>query len=296
MVQVVAAILARNGKILIGQRMPEQSHPLKWEFPGGKVEPGETPHQAVVRELEEELAIRVTAAEELVRYEYTYPGKNPIDLIFFRITAFEGQPQNLIFRDLRWEPLDRLANFDFLEGDRPFLLCHTGLMHSIKLVEPAENEFLASLEAKSKKPNDFLRGMANRPEVLKAFIPLYGAIVGPGAVDRRIKSLVYLVCSYANECAFCIEANTPGARKAGLTEDEIQAIQTEQDQVFSEPERAVIQYARELTQTAAADDTRAGLLEHFNSEQVVEITLVAAMANFTNRFNNGLGIMPDART
>jgi AhpD family alkylhydroperoxidase len=173
------------------------------------------------------------------------------------------------------------------------LLCQTGFMHSIKMVEPTENEFLASLEAKSKKPNSFFRTMANRPDVLKAFVPLYGAVMGPGSVDRRIKALVYLVCSYANECAFCIAANTPGAKKAGLTDEEIQAIQTDQDHVFPEAERAVIIYARELTQNAFADEPRAALLEHFSSEQVVEITLVASMANFTNRFNNGLGIQPD---
>jgi len=167
-------------------------------------------------------------------------------------------------------------------------------MHSIKLVEPETNEFLASLEAKSKKANPFLRAMAHRPEVLKAFVPLYGAIVGPGSVERRIKSLVYLACSYANECAFCISANSPGARKAGVTDEEIQALQTEQDHVFSAPEKAAIQYARELTQTADAKDTRAAVHEHFTSEQIVEITLTAAMANFTNRFNNGLEIFPDA--
>ena len=161
------------------------------------------------------------------------------------------------------------------------------------MVEPGENELLASLEAKAKKPNRFFRAMANWPEVLKSFVPLYGAVMGPGSVDRRIKSLIYLVCSYTNECAFCIAANTPGARKAGLTDEEIQAIQTDQDHVFPENERSVILYARELTQNAAADEAGTALLEHFNSEQVVEITLVAAMANFTNRFNNGLGILPD---
>ena len=169
-------------------------------------------------------------------------------------------------------------------------------MHSIKMVEPAENEFLASLEAKSKKPNDFFRAMANRPEVLKAFIPLYSAIAGQGSVDRRVKSLVYLTCSYANECAFCTWSHVASGKKAGISDDEMRALQTEQDHVFPEAERAAILYARELTQAAAADDSRDALLEHYSSEQVVEITLVAAMANFTNRFNNGLGIMPDANT
>jgi len=165
---------------------------------------------------------------------------------------------------------------------------------AIKRIDPSENEFLASLEARAKQPNPFFRAMANRPEVLKSFVPFYTAVVGPGSVERRIKSLVYLTCSYANECPFCIAANMPGARKAGVTEEEIQAIQTEQDQIFSERERAAIVYARELTQTAAADRSRDALGEHYTSEQIVEITLVVCMANFNNRFNNGLEILPEA--
>lgn len=165
---------------------------------------------------------------------------------------------------------------------------------AIRLVDPTENEFLASLEAKAKQPSPFFRAMANRPEVLKNFPPLYGAVMGPGSVERRVKELVYLTCSYANECAFCTAAHLATGKKAGLREDEIAAIQTEQDPGFSEPERAAIRYARELTQTADAKESRAALLEHYTSEQVVEITLVAAMANFTNRFNNGLEILPEA--
>jgi len=165
---------------------------------------------------------------------------------------------------------------------------------AIKMVDPAQNEFLASLEAKSKQPSPFFRAMANRPEVLKNFVPFYGAIMGPGSVERRIKELVYLTCSYANECAFCTSSHVAAGKKAGITDDEMRALQTEQDHSFSEPERAAIQYARELTQTAADDDSRDALLEHFSDEQVVEITLVAAMANFTNRFNNGLNILPEA--
>jgi uncharacterized peroxidase-related enzyme len=164
---------------------------------------------------------------------------------------------------------------------------------AIKPVDPAQNEFLASLEAKSKKPNPFFRAMAHNAEALKNFVPFYGAVVGPGTVERRVKELVYLACSYANECVFCTAAHVAGGRKAGITEDELRALQTEQDHGFSEPEKAAIQYARELTRTATGDDSRAALLQHFNDQQVVEITLVAAMANFTNRFNNALQIMPE---
>ena len=163
---------------------------------------------------------------------------------------------------------------------------------TINRVDPAENEFLASLESKSKQPNPFLRAMANRPEALKSFIPFYGALVGPGSVDRRTKMILYLATSYANQCAFCIGANLPGGRKAGLTDDELHALQNWQDEGFSPAERAAIRYARELTRTATAATSREEMFQHFTHEQMVEITMVIAMANFTNRFNNGLDIQP----
>ena len=166
-------------------------------------------------------------------------------------------------------------------------------MATIKMADPAGNEFLAGLEKKSGRANHFLRTMANRPEALKVFVPLYGAIMGPGPVERRIKELVYLACSYANECAYCTATHVAGGKKAGITPEEMQAVQTGQEHGFSAPERAAILYARELTQTADSTDTRDELAQHFNDEQIVEITLVAAMANFTNRFNNGLGVEPE---
>ena len=121
MLHVVAAIIERNGTVLVGQRTARQSHPLKWEFPGGKVEPGETPEQALARELEEELGIRAAVCDQITRYQYTYPGKHPIELIFLRVRHFEGEPVNLIFHALRWHPKTALSELDFVEGDRPFL-------------------------------------------------------------------------------------------------------------------------------------------------------------------------------
>ena len=178
---------------------------------------------------------------------------------------------------------------------RPGTGIYTGPMATaVKLVEPSENEFLAGLEAKTKQANPFFRAMANRPDVLKNFPPLYSAIVGSGSVARRTKVLVYLAASYANACPFCIASNLPGARKAGVTEEELQALKPERDDVFAEGERAAIRYARELTRTSNATASRAELAAHFNDEQVVEITLVVCMANFTNRFNNGLVILPEA--
>jgi uncharacterized peroxidase-related enzyme len=165
---------------------------------------------------------------------------------------------------------------------------------AVKLVDPASNEFLASLEARAKQANPFFRAMAHKPEVLKNFPALYSAVVGPGAVARRTKLLVYLTASYANTCPFCIASNLPGARKSGVTDDEIRAIETENNEVFPPAERAAIAYARELTKTAHANTTAEELRAHYTDEQIVEITLVIGVSNLTNRFNNGLGILPEA--
>jgi 8-oxo-dGTP diphosphatase len=121
MLQVVAAVIEREGRILICRRTPLQSHPLKWEFPGGKVEPGEIPAAALARELQEELGITGAVGDEITRYEFAYPGKSPVLLIFIRVATYIGEPRNLIFHEVRWEPPASLASFDFLEGDRDFL-------------------------------------------------------------------------------------------------------------------------------------------------------------------------------
>ena len=164
---------------------------------------------------------------------------------------------------------------------------------AVKLVDPNDNELLASLESRGKQANLFFRAMAHRPEVLKNFPPFYTAVVGPGSVARRIKVLVYLATSYANRCPYCISSNLPGARKAGITEEELVAVEAERNEIFPAEERAALNYARELTRTANATETRAALAAHFTDEQVVEITLVIGLSNFTNRFNNGLQILPE---
>jgi 8-oxo-dGTP diphosphatase len=121
MLQVVAAIIERDGRVLICRRKPEQSHPLQWEFPGGKVEPGETLEQALARELAEELAVLHVEGREITRQEFTYPGKDPIELIFYRVESFTGEPENRVFHEMRWERPPALVAFDFVEGDREFL-------------------------------------------------------------------------------------------------------------------------------------------------------------------------------
>lgn len=121
MTRVVAGIIERDGEVLVCRRRPGQAHPLKWEFPGGKVEEGESPERALVRELREELGIEAGAAERITSYPYQYPGRSPILLTFFRVQSFCGEPQNLVFEEIRWAPRASLSALDFVEGDIEFV-------------------------------------------------------------------------------------------------------------------------------------------------------------------------------
>ncbi len=118
--EVVAAVIERDGRILIGQRKPRGRHALKWEFPGGKVEPGEEPRAALARELREELGIEAKIGEEIERYDFSYAAQ-PTHLIFFRVTEFVGEPANLDFAQIAWAERSQLPEYDFLEGDVDFV-------------------------------------------------------------------------------------------------------------------------------------------------------------------------------
>lgn len=127
MTTVVAAVIERDGQALIAQRRNEGPHALKWEFPGGKVEPGESPPAALLRELEEELAIRAQIGEEIMRYEYQYPGRTPILVIFYRVRAFDGEIHNLNFERIEWVEPHQFRDYDFLEGDAEFIFKYPSL-------------------------------------------------------------------------------------------------------------------------------------------------------------------------
>jgi 8-oxo-dGTP diphosphatase len=120
-VEVVAAVVTRDGKILIGQRKRNGRHPLKWEFPGGKVEPGEDPRAALARELREELSVAAVIGEEMDSYEVRYGDGFRVLLHFYRVTEFQGEPCNLDFEQILWERPERLPDYDFLEGDVSFV-------------------------------------------------------------------------------------------------------------------------------------------------------------------------------
>jgi 8-oxo-dGTP diphosphatase len=118
---VVAGVIEASGRILICQRPPGKWHALKWEFPGGKAEPGEDPPQALARELDEELGIRATIGDEIARLPYQYPDRPPMLLIFFRVREFEGEAVSREFARIVWELPERLPQYDFLEADIEFV-------------------------------------------------------------------------------------------------------------------------------------------------------------------------------
>jgi 8-oxo-dGTP diphosphatase len=120
-IMVVAGLIERDGMLLIGQRKTGTRHGLKWEFPGGKVEKGESPRQALVRELREELSIEAVVGPEITRYEYCYPRRAAILLIFHRVSEFAGEPSNGVFEQIRWERPEKLPHYDFLDGDIDFV-------------------------------------------------------------------------------------------------------------------------------------------------------------------------------
>lgn len=117
MKRVVAAVIVQDGKILVCQRTRHQTMPMKWEFPGGKIEEGEQPRDALRRELEEELGIDATIGDEIARIKHEYKGGSSVELRFYLVQEFRREIENRIFRDMQWAHPKDLPSFDFLEAD-----------------------------------------------------------------------------------------------------------------------------------------------------------------------------------
>ena len=118
MKQVVAGLIFKDGTVLVCQRTKHQTMPLKWEFPGGKIEAGEQPRHALHRELEEELGVDADIGEEVSRIRHQYKGGGSVELRFFAVRTYRGEIENRIFKEIRWARPAELPSYDFLEADQ----------------------------------------------------------------------------------------------------------------------------------------------------------------------------------
>jgi len=119
---VVAVIERKDRRILIGQRRKHDSSPLKWEFPGGKIEEGESPESALARELREELHATLTKSVELGRVQHKYADRNELlEIRFFATAIASEEVEPVSFEQTAWVLPRELGNYDFLAANRQLI-------------------------------------------------------------------------------------------------------------------------------------------------------------------------------
>ena len=124
MVEVVAALIWDNDRFMICQRPAHKARGLLWEFVGGKVEPGETKEQALLRECREELAVTLSVGEVFMDVIHEYPDIT-VHLTLFHATIAEGVPQKLEHHDIQWITPSQIPDYDFCPADREILAAIT---------------------------------------------------------------------------------------------------------------------------------------------------------------------------
>ena len=157
-------------------------------------------------------------------------------------------------------------------------------------------DIFETMEAKYGRVPNFFATMGHRPNVLKNFLPFYGAVTQEGTVEPRYKELAYLKASMLNGCRYCSRAHIAAAKKTGISKEEIDALQFYQgSDLFDEKDKATLLYSERITRGAAGirEGTLEDLKKYYTEDQIVELTLVICVANFTNRFNDALQIEPD---
>lgn len=117
-INVVGAVLVRDGLVLAAQRSELMALPLLWEFPGGKIEPGESPQEALRRELHEELSVQATVGEQVETTEYEYDF-GVVTLTTFYCSLVGGEPTLTEHAQIRWLPAGELTSLEWAPADIP---------------------------------------------------------------------------------------------------------------------------------------------------------------------------------
>jgi 8-oxo-dGTP diphosphatase len=143
MLTVVAGLIGENGKLLVCQRRRGDRFELMWEFPGGKLQTGETPAEALVRELREELGVDAVVGAEVFRARHRYAEMSEaIELIFFAVAAERAATRNIVFERMEWRTPETLSELNFLPADRE--LVDKLARREIAVPEPAARMRLGS--------------------------------------------------------------------------------------------------------------------------------------------------------
>jgi 8-oxo-dGTP diphosphatase len=121
MTQAVVAVIHRNKQILVCQRGRHSRYALKWEFPGGKVEEGESTLDCLKRELREELSIKIEGFDRQETRTNHYEDGNTFEVAYCFVSRFTGTPQNNVFEQIMWTSLTSLRTMDILAGNKPFV-------------------------------------------------------------------------------------------------------------------------------------------------------------------------------
>jgi uncharacterized peroxidase-related enzyme len=166
-------------------------------------------------------------------------------------------------------------------------------MARISLIEPAQAspEVKEIYDGKLKgKPGNIQKALAHRPAMLANFLGFYASV--GRSLDRKLYEAVYLRVSLINGCNYCTQHHIQGAKRAGLTPEQMKALKEGSHAVLTTPEQVALRYAEKLTRTpnAASDADFAELKQHFSDEQIVDLHMLIGLANLTNRVTGPLAL------
>jgi len=140
------------------------------------------------------------------------------------------------------------------------------------------------------KPGNVQQAIAHRPEMLKSFLPFYASV--GRSLDRKMYELIYLRVSFINGCHYCTQHHVSSSKRVGLTADDWAALKAGDYSRFSDKERAALTYVEKLTRTPQEikQTDFDALKKHFSDAEIVDLHMLAGLANLTNRFTDPLGL------
>jgi uncharacterized peroxidase-related enzyme len=151
---------------------------------------------------------------------------------------------------------------------------------------PAEVKAIyEQLEKKFGMVPNVIKAMANSPLLMQGFVPFLAAALSPSAVDAPLKELTILTTTKINGCSYCTAHHTVAGKRAGLTKEKIEALPDFNSPLLDEKEKAVVRFAKEVTEkVSASEESINELRKYFNESQIAEINLVSGVFNVLTRF------------